>query len=701
MRLAVSLIVCILSIQASFAQSNSVPKEFKDESVVILELLNEYSFSVSGSKSIITEKKFSRIFLSDKNAVNKYSTFYTTKSSDNDVFVLNIIKPDNSKKVFSYSDGIEEKENVSIPNYFRSNISFNSSYYKFALPDLEPGDIIEYTTINRFEYYGTVAPFTRVYMNGDFPIVINKIRINVEKEKFYIYHNSVLGAPALKVVREGNLEKEYYVSDTLCKKVGFDWKLQRECFIPHVKFVVSNTKSSVRYVIPPADDSKKEFGPVTEKEIKKLFTEFKNQVNLVKYSKKTASIIISEVKAKNTSYAKDPDKMIELCWYYLRYKTINEINYSMYDSYVSTDGDIYFVMVMHHIIAYFKQSSDIFVTSDNKSLPLTEAISPREINWGIRYKDNYMTLPVYYMQYGQVTNSFQGQKGYMIKNYTTKLKPEELTVSTIELPKRHYLENTLKESVSVTIDLEEEPVMTCSRVLTSTNGFNALFIPDYYNVYFNLAQLDFLNMNTIDSSTMYNGYTKAYAQEKRQKDKEALAKYYKGLHERYEEELKNNYDNVEALKSWKITQNGMIPSIPSFEIEESFIMEDAISKVGNGYVVKIGLLLGNYTRFIEDQRIRSYGGMLDLASNKTIQITFTIPDGYKLASTEELSKYNVTFSNDFVELQSTLKYTGNTVTITVVRNFKKQSFTKEEFEGVLKFYDMMFELSQGKLIIKK
>lgn len=698
MRIFYSLLFFVSSIFLGVAQSSLVPKEFKNESVVILELLNDYSFSVDGAKSIIIEKKSAKVYLNDKNAVNKYSTFYTTKSSDNDVFVLNIIKPDNSKKVFSFADGIEEKENVSIPMYFRSNISLGSTYYKFALPDLEPGDVLEYTTINRHSYYGTIAPFTRVYMNGDFPIVVNKVSVDIDN-KFYIYHHSVLGAPKLK--KESRASSTVYtLQDTLLAKIGYDWKLPRDIYIPHVKFVVSNTSSSVRYVIPPVDPAKKEMGALTDAEIKKLFTEFKNQTNLVKYSKKIAAQVLYKVSSKNPTVnpKTDYDKLIELCWYYIRYNTVNDIALSEYESYIQSDGDTYFVMVMHNIITSLKQSSDIFICSDNKSLPLNDAISPREINWGIRYKDKYMTVPTYYMQYGELSNSFQGQNGYVIKNYSLKTKPEELQYTTLQLPARDYKENYLGEKVKVSLSLDDEPKITCERDLLTKKGFTGIFIPDYYNVYFNLDQLDYLNMNTVDSATMYQGYTKSYAQEMRQKDQESLSKYYKQLHERYEEELNGGYDNVDKLISWKILSYGLTPKGNTFNILETFTMEDMVTKVGNGYIIKIGLLLGNYTRFIEEERIRNYGGMLDLASTKLIEITFTIPEGYKLSSSDE---FNKTYTSSYVDINSSIKTEGDKVIITLTRDFKKQAFTKEEYQDVLKFYDMMFELSQNKIVIKK
>jgi hypothetical protein len=698
MRIFYTLILSVSSVFLGVAQSASVPKEFQKESVVILELLNEYSFSVDGAKSIIIEKKFSRVYLSDKNAVNTYSTFYTSKSSDNDVFVLNIIKPDNSKKIFSYADGIEEKEQVSIPLYFRSNISLGSTYYKFALPDLEPGDVLEYTTINRHSYYGTVAPFTRVYMNGDFPIVVNKLSIDVDN-KFYIYHHSVLGAPGLK--KENRVSSTVYtLQDTLLSKIGYDWKLPREVYIPHIKFVVSNSSNSVRYVIPPLDPTKKEMGPITDTEVKKLFAEFKNQTNLLKYSKKIAAVVVAKVRSSNPSLnpKTDYDQLIEKCWYYIRYKVVNDEALSDYESYIQADGDTYFVMVMYHIIASMKQSADIYICSDNKSLPLTDAISPREINWGIRYKDKYMMIPTYYMQYGELSNSFQGQKGYVIKNYSPKTKPEEIQITSIQLPARDYKENYLGEKVKVTLDLNDEPKITCERDLLTKKGFTGIFIPSYYNVFFNLNQLDYLKMNPIDSSTMYQGYTKSYAQEKRQKDKEALEKYYKQLHERYEEELKNSYDNVDEYISWKIVDYGLTPGSNVFNIQEKFTMEDMVTKVGNGYIIKLGLMLGNYTRFIEEERIRNYGGMLDLSSSKLIEITFIIPEGYKLSSTDE---FNKSYTCNYVDIKSSIKTEGNVVTITLTRDFKKQAFTKEEYQDVLKFYDMMYELSQSKIVIKK
>ena len=48
-----------------------------------------------------------------------------------------------------------------------------------------------------------------------------------------------------------------------------------------------------------------------------------------------------------------------------------------------------------------------------------------------------------------------------------------------------------------------------------------------------------------------------------------------------------------------------------------------------------------------------------------------------------------------------LKVEGNTVIFTVTREVKKTDFTAEEYASMVTYYDVMFELTQVKIVLKK
>jgi hypothetical protein len=123
-----------------------------------------------------------------------------------------------------------------------------------------------------------------------------------------------------------------------------------------------------------------------------------------------------------------------------------------------------------------------------------------------------------------------------------------------------------------------------------------------------------------------------------------------------------------------------------------------VKKAGNGYMVTIGALFGDYDKVQEDFRKRNYNGSIDVATVKTATVIFEIPEGYKVSSLESANK---AFSDNFVSLKSSLKVDGNKVVFTISREIKKRDFTVEEYPSMVKYYDAMYELTQVKIVVKK
>ncbi|MGN6647473.1 MAG: hypothetical protein ACTHJT_13210, partial [Cytophaga sp.] len=105
-----------------------------------------------------------------------------------------------------------------------------------------------------------------------------------------------------------------------------------------------------------------------------------------------------------------------------------------------------------------------------------------------------------------------------------------------------------------------------------------------------------------------------------------------------------------------------------------------------------------YDKVQEDFKKRNYSGSLDVATTKTATIILEIPEGYKASLLESANK---SFSDNFVSMQSSLKVEGNTVVLTVTRDIKKTDFTATEFASMVKYYDIMYEMTQVKIVLKK
>ncbi len=103
-----------------------------------------------------------------------------------------------------------------------------------------------------------------------------------------------------------------------------------------------------------------------------------------------------------------------------------------------------------------------------------------------------------------------------------------------------------------------------------------------------------------------------------------------------------------------------------------------VEKAGNRYLFKIGQLIGPQAEMYEEKEKRVCD--IEHAHNMTYdrQITFEIPDGFKVSGLEDL-KINETYpAKDPVMLfVSDYKQEGNKVTVTIEETYKEMSFDKE------------------------
>lgn len=680
------------------ASIKDVPEKFKDESVVIL--FNSSNYFIEKTDQIyFVERVKTRVYLKDKAAVEKYSTYYTSGYQETNSSEVTIIKANGISRTLQLKDGIKETNYASIPLYYKSSVTLNQTYYKFALPDLEPGDIVDFTQTSK-NPMGILTgniPFTRIYLASEFPVVKTFVTIDVPTKDSYIYLNSLNGAPEMSRKDGLNGLVTFTLEDSLRDKVENDWNLPREKFLPHVKFILTRYTGADNIQVLPVRTSNNRI------QTKLSNAELTRSVILVQifkaYSSRAAKLVMAEVLAKNPTAKKDADKLIELCWYYVRNKLTNKEPLTPIEYYVPSNiYDMYIIDVFIEILLAKKQTFDLILTTNNKSASIKNVISPMEISWGIRWKDKYIMNPTFYMQFGELPNYLNGSDALIVPNFSFKLKT--LNFTDYVLPNRPYNENTINLKVNASLNADFDKVV-CTRTMSSTKGSTGIYIAEYFSREFNDDQLKYLNLyKVIDSSRLYWGphITKAIANELRRKHKEEQANYFKSIRDRYVDLVKSEYPTMDEYETFKTIGYGVTPNSPEFSIEEKFTLNDLVKRAGNGYMISIGSLLGDYNKFPEEYSKRNYNGSLELATVKTITITLEIPEGYKVTILESANK---SFSDNFVALQSSLKAEGNTVVFSVTREIKKTDFTAEEYASMVKYFDIMYELTQIKIVLKK
>jgi len=113
---------------ASFS-SNTIPEKYKSESATVIgfrravtiDKKSRFGFLSRGERSLIFfENVRFKIKLSDKNAVQAFTTVYFRYSDKEDGFSANIIKPDGSVKQVSLDEAVGVESVSDVPEFFKS-----------------------------------------------------------------------------------------------------------------------------------------------------------------------------------------------------------------------------------------------------------------------------------------------------------------------------------------------------------------------------------------------------------------------------------------------------------------------------------------------------------------------------------------------------------------------------------------------------
>ncbi|TMI83918.1 MAG: DUF3857 domain-containing protein, partial [Bacteroidetes bacterium] len=184
----------------------TVPDKWKNESAVIIAQKTEYLFArlASGRNYStvvrINEYIHKRIKLQDKNALEKFSTFnYVTMGKDGNA-EYKIIKASGKEETVDMKTAVEDDKEID-PIYKPIFFSLDIKSQKIAIPDLEVGDIIDYTlksTINwdmKIDGVG-FKPFIFSLANN-YPTIYQQYRFTMVTGMKVQYRN-YYGAPNLR-----------------------------------------------------------------------------------------------------------------------------------------------------------------------------------------------------------------------------------------------------------------------------------------------------------------------------------------------------------------------------------------------------------------------------------------------------------------------------------------------------------------------
>ncbi len=664
---------------------SNLPEKWKDESGVIIAQKTRFSFDKDANKLAVYEITHRRIKLNDKDAVNSYSSFYFRIGSSSDGAGIKVIKPNGTVQDVSLRNAVYIEDNSDVPSAFapyigKANTYYDKSksrviYYKVAVPDLTPGDIIDYGTI--FYDDNTVKKmsfieFDPIYFvcTREYPVLSQKFEIDTD-DKSFVNSKSTMGAPVFK--ESGNSNADYTWEDRNREKLKSNRWVNSLVELPMVKFqiVFSRSENRADLFIGDKGELKQNISP---EELAKKMNNLYNRLD--------GSYYYSMAKAylKQISYAdlKDED-FIQKAFYILRHMSHYRAN--------GFSSEL-FASCLTQCLDLKKIPYDLIVTSPSNLTKPENIIFRTEPEWMVRVKGKYIFNASIF------SNPYDFKEEYLNTPAFIISLGKNPTATPITLPASNAEENITTNTISATMD-------TASRNMTVTLQKAVVGLSKQFYNYQAVVYTPALD----DDHRSYGGEDDVRAGAKG----DALEVYETRLRERKKEDktrkldymkevFEDDYDNLTAYSEFLLNSDGRTWRKQELNYTNKFELSDMVKVAGNNLLISIPGLTGEQLFVNRDEKNREVDAYMGFPRSLRNIINFTIPDGYKAVGVQNL---NTTIDNEVGTFAVQASIEGNKLNILVKKVYKQTSVKKENWGKMMEMLDAAFNFSQKKILLKK
>jgi hypothetical protein len=644
-----------------------VPKKWENESAVII--ATQLDYALKGSN----EKVFShhRVKLLDKAAVKEFSELsFNEKSLSTNLFGkansysfvgVKIIKANGTEKEVDLSKAVKAD-------------SDSKKEMKFAVPDLEVGDIIDYFSAGKQDYKGYTPPdiYENFLFEGEYPVMKRMVQFHLPKSNTF-FSKVYNGAPDFQKSEEGK-EVTYSLVDTMRNKSeDLLWTFEHRTS-PEIRYFKSDYYSS---------------GITT-----------KAESYVAGYDPNLSNIgFIMDYFEENFKNETDERKIVNELFYllrnplYLQAYFYIEPDHPMYADY---DGDLFFRLI-NKVLIKKKISHNIMLLPSAEVGPLGEHLNLSTCDAVIRVNT---TPPMYigrvapFVMVNEVPASLEGMEGVVGSVWPRKFPDNDHSKSA---PTSTMENNTTVTTMNVSLNSGDNSKLDVKRN-TVSKGHNKRA-----HQYIAVTNYDYLKAYDqpkyqAKSSHLMSSILKKYNEEK-QKLEQRQAQDYNTRDTKLKEDIESSMEvKVSDYKNFKLKSLGMWEESPNVEYADDFTIENVTKKAGPNYILELPKLIEQQTEVKEKQKQRDRDIYMNYARSFVNEINFTIPDGYSVEGLENLNKEVKNNTGGFI---ASAKVDGNTLKITTKKYYNSNYFPKSDWPKMIDFLNAAVDFTKAKVLLKK
>ena len=681
--------------------NNTVPDKYKDASAVVfgfkrsvtIDKKSRSGFLSKGERSLLFfENVRFKIKLNDRNSVKSFTEVYFRYSDKTDGFSAKITKTDGSVKAVSLNDAVGVESVSNVPEFFKSFFDQQSGsqrrYYKVAVPDLEPGDILEYVTItkSKLDVMGTgYIEFSPQYevCNKVYPVLYNQIIMETDDKSFF-KSLSMNGAPDFKKQDASDADFYRYVfTDTdrgVEKDVNFINTYQ---VYPLTKFQViyANNEKVKGALIGVKGEIKSGF---TKEELaKKAWEDYEQTGRSYFGNYMTVQNLVDATWAQlKKQGAKDwtEKEYINNVFYKLRNIVVNR------DTYLS---DKTAAFIFGSLLYQRDIKSELVISISNSTGKLKDVLFDQEIRYVCKVGKDFYFNCTDHSNPGDLVEALLASEAYVIaepvKNSGQDIKP-------IILPDAAFTDNVSDYTINASLSTDMNTL-----IVSRTNSF--VGISKTRNIVTALKFTPYM----LDDYKYYGGPDPTEKMKSAQEDE--YNKSVKALKDEYKEakielvktELQNDYQQKVKYKNFALTSDGRSAKQKTLVFTEDFELSGMMRKAGKKYLVNVAGLVGSQLQIKKEERTRKFDINVGYARTLNWVINFKIPDGYTVEGVKEL---NTNVDNETGTYTATAEEQNGTVVLKIKKLYKKANNTKDKWPSMLAFIDAAYNGSFKYLLLK-
>ena len=505
----------------------------------------------------------------------------------------------------------------------------------------------------------------------EYPVLSQKFEIDTDDNSF-VNSKAINGAPEFK--ETPNSSADYTWEDRNRERVTDVRWVNNYVDLPLVKFqiVFSRKENRSDLFIGDRGELKRSISP----------EELAKKTNSI-YDKIDASTILgmTQYYLKQINYADIREEdFISKLYYIIRHIAYLRMNGNM-------PSDLFAYCFMKKLDLR-KIPYELIVTAPSTLTKPGDIIFKRETEWIVRVKNKYVFAPTVFSNPYDFKQDFQHVDAYVI---TLGKNP---TATPVSLPDITAVENATTTQITASLDTSlqvvnvtsQETVKGLSKQLYNLNALiYTTALDDDYRSYGGDDDI-----RTSLKGSMLESYEDKL-RERKKEDKTRKLEYMKKV-------MEDDFDNVLNYDEFVLNSDGRNLRKQDLIYTNRFELGEMVHKAGKNLLVSIPKLIGGQRYISQEERTREYDADMGFARELVNEISFSIPDGYKVVG---LNNLVMNVENEVGAFTSTAKLEGNQLKLSVRKVYKKVIVKKDEWNKMLAFLDTAFNFSQRKVLLKR